>query len=104
MKNFALRRGVWYRALSRVERGVLDLTIRCVDSVKSPKLAEVLAAIIQKLQQAAENMNDRLTRTIGIPLVQKVSKIAVRWGNHSAKNWASNFQFAAFLAVMEKNR
>ena len=42
-KKSALRRGVWFRSLSRVERGIIDLTVRYVDNVKSSKLAKVLA-------------------------------------------------------------
>jgi hypothetical protein len=104
IKGYALRQGFWFRALNRVERGILDLTIKCLDKVKSPKLAEILTAIVQKLQQATENMIDRLVRTIGLPLAQKVSNIAVKLGNFGAKHWAQDLLFAAYLAVMEKNR
>jgi len=100
IKKFALRRGVWFKALNRIERGVLDLTMKYVDNVKSTKLAKVLTAIIQKLKQATESMVDRLMRTVGIALAQKSSSIAVGWGNVSAKSWASDLPFAAFLAVM----
>jgi hypothetical protein len=103
VKNFALRRGVWFKALSRIERGVLDLTIKCVDHVRSAKLLEVLIAIVEKLEQATESMVDRLMRVVGIPLSQKVSGLAVSWGNVSAKSWASDLSFAVFLAVMNKN-
>ncbi len=101
VKNFALRRGVWFRVLSRLERGVIDLTIKCVDSVKSLRLAGVLAAIVQKLQQATESLIERLTRTIGVPFAERISGIAVSWGNKTAKNWSSDLSFAAFLAVMK---
>ena len=104
VKNFALRRGVWFKALNRIERGVLDLTMKYVDNVKSTKLAKVLEAIIQKLKQATESMVDKLMRTIGIPLAEKISYIAAGWGNVSAKSWASDSQFAVFLAVMHINK
>lgn len=104
IKKFALRRGVWFKALNRIERGVLDLTMKYVDNVKSTKLAKVLEAIIQKLKQATESMVDKLMRTIGIPLAEKISYIATGWGNVSAKSWASDSQFAVFLAVMHINK
>ena len=31
----AVRRGVWYRVLDRVERGIISLTVDIVDRVKS---------------------------------------------------------------------
>jgi hypothetical protein len=98
-KKAAFRRGVWFRALNRIERGIVDLTMRYVDNIKSAKLAKVLTAIIEKLQQATESMADRLVRNIGIPLAQKISGIAVSWGNHAAAKWAQDRSFARFLVL-----
>ncbi len=98
-KRAALRRGIWYRALSRVERGVLDLTMKFVDSVRSTKLANVLTAIINKLELAMENTAERLVRLVGRPLAQKISNIAVSWGNRSAYGWADDRNFARYLAM-----
>jgi hypothetical protein len=59
-KKTALRRGVWFRTLNRVERGIIDLTVRYVENIKSTKLAKVVTAIIEKLQYAIESVADRL--------------------------------------------
>jgi hypothetical protein len=99
-KKLALRRGVWFKTLNRVERGIIDLTVQCVDSIKSVKLAKLLMVIIDKLQSAMESIFDRLVRTIGVPIAEKISCIATGWGNVSAKSWASDLSFAAFLAAM----
>ena len=104
VKQFALRRGVWFRTLSRVERGILDLTVQCVDSIKSGKLAKLLAAIIEKLRSAMESIVDRLVRTIGVPLAGKISRLAAGWGNVSAKKWASDLSFAVFLVISHTNK
>ena len=45
-KQAALRRRVWFSVLSRLERGVLDLTVKYVNNVKSATLAKVLTAIL----------------------------------------------------------
>ena len=103
-KKLALRRGVWFRALDRVERGIIDLTVRYVVCIKSVKLAKLVSAIIGKLQSAMESMVERLVRTIGLPLVEKISGIAAGWGNVSAKGWASDLSFAAFLALTHTNK
>jgi hypothetical protein len=97
-KRAAFRRGVWFRVLSRIERGVVDLTLRYVDNIKSAKLAKVLTAIMEKLQQTTENRTDRLVRLIGVPLAKKASGIAVSWGNLSAESWANDRGFARYLA------
>ena len=98
-KKLALRRGVWFKVLSRVERGVIDLTVKCVDSVKSRRLAKLLTAIISKLQSAMESVVDRLVRTVGLPLARKISNIAVSWGNRLASLWACDRSFGRFLVV-----
>jgi hypothetical protein len=73
--------------------------MRYVDNVKSTKLAKVLTAIVTKLQQATENMAERITRTIGLPLAQKLSNMAVSWGNHAAAEWIQDRNFARYLAL-----
>ena len=97
-RKLALRNGAWFRTLNRVERGIIDLTVRYVDNVKSAKLAKLLTVIIQKLKLATENMTERLVRTVGISLAKKISFIAVSWGNVSATKWAEDRAFARYLA------
>jgi hypothetical protein len=97
-KKVALRRGVWFRALNKVERGVLDLTVKLVDNIRSATLATVVTAILDKLTLAMESTVDRLVRTVGMSLAQKVSTIAVSWGNRLAHEWADDRDFARFLA------
>lgn len=102
-KKVALRRGIWFRSLSRVERGVLDLTARYVDCIKSTTLANVVTAILEKLKLASESIVDRLVRTVGFSLAQKISAVAVGLGNRSATHWAVNAEFARYLAVTQMN-
>ena len=96
-KKIALKRRVWFKLLTRVERGIIDLTVRYVDDIKSKKLAKVVTAIIGKLKSALESTVDRLVRTIGLPLARKISNIAVNWGNRLAFRWADDCSFAKFL-------
>jgi hypothetical protein len=98
-KKHALRRGVWFRALTRVERGIIDLTVKYVDNIKSTTLAKVLTAIMLKLQAITESMIDKLVRTIGLPLARKISNIAINWGNRLASMWADDPAFARFLLI-----
>ena len=97
-KKLALKRKVWFRSLNRVERGILDLTVRYVDNIKSTKLAKVVTAILEKLQVTIESIADKLARTVGLSLARKISIIAVSWGNHSASKWAEDRSFAKYLA------
>jgi hypothetical protein len=101
-KKAALRRGVWFKTLNRVERGIIDLTVRYVDNIKSLKLAKLVTAIIEKLQTTIENTANKLARTVGLPLARKISNIAVSWGNLSAFAWAEDLAFAKYLALLVK--
>jgi len=99
LKKSALRRGTWFRTLSRIERGIIDLTVKYVDNIRSQKLAKIVTAIVEKLQTATESTIERLVRSVGIPLARKISSIAVNWGNISASKWAGDLAFARFLAL-----
>jgi hypothetical protein len=102
-KRAALRCGVWFRALNRVERSVLNLTVRWVDRIRSAMLAKVVTAILIKLKLAMENAVDRTVRTVGRSLALKNSRIALRWGNSSAAEWAEDSAFARYLAITHMN-
>jgi hypothetical protein len=45
----------------------------------------------------------RALREVGFQRAQKLSLLAQKWGNTSAKSWASNLSFVHFLAVMHIN-
>ena len=104
VKKAALRRGIWYRALSRAERGVLDLTAKYVKHIRSTKLANLVTGLIEKLQIASQSIVDRLTHSVGLLLAQKISDVAVGLGNRWAASWAVDLEFARFLAVSNLNK
>jgi hypothetical protein len=99
----ARRRGVWFRMLSRVERGLIDLSIRVVEKVRSLVLARSLISVVEKLLDAMESEVARLMRTVGRQLAQKLSEIVQGWGYASARLWANDLGFIRYLAVMQKN-
>jgi hypothetical protein len=97
-KKLALKRRLWFKNLSRVECGIIDLTVRYVATIKSIKLANVVTAILSKLQSANESIVDKLVKKVGLALARKISEIAVNWGNHLASKWAEDHAFARYLA------
>lgn len=103
MRAKAIRRGVWFRTLTRSERAQVDLTIRVVQKVRSFLLARVLASLIKKLLEAMESMVVRMMRVVGSPLAEKLSQIAQNWGNASATRWAEDLGFIQYLTVMHIN-
>ena len=99
LRTRSLRKRVWYRALDRIERGLVDLTIRWVDNVRNCTMARVLLRILGKLVQALEHGMARVL-TVGRELALRASELAVRWGNTQAYTWRSDKVFWFGLARM----
>jgi hypothetical protein len=103
LKIKAMRAGVWFRALQRIDRVLIDLTIKVASNIRSSTLAKNILAIIKKLEGFLESSLLRAIRKVGVPLAQKLSEVAQKWGNTLAKSWPSDASFARFLAVMHIN-
>ena len=99
----AMRAGVWFRALPRIDRVLIDLTIRVASHIRSVTLAKNLLAVVRKLEGFLESSFSRAFREVGLPLAQKLSLVAQTWGNASAESWSSDSSFAFFLAVLHVN-
>src|SRR2546425_7058091 len=98
IKTRGLRRRVWYRALDRMERGLVDLTIRWVDKVRSGRMTETLVRILAKLAQALETgMGKVLGR--GRELALRASSLAVGWGNSQAYAWRHDESYGLALGL-----
>ena len=104
LRSKAKRAGVWFRALPRIDRVLVDLTIRVASSIRSFTLAKNILAVTKKLEGLMESSLLRAFRGIALQLAQKLSAIAQKWGNISAKKWASDISFVNFLAVMHINK
>jgi len=103
MKVRAIRRGLWFKVLSRTERASIDLTIKVVERVRSLLLAKVLGAIVRKLLDAMESRVARVIREVGSVLAEKLSRIAQSWGNKSAHHWKEDKSFMQYLAITYMN-
>ncbi len=104
LKFKAMRAGVWFKALPRIDRVLVDLTIKVAENIRSPHLAKSIFAVVGKLEGLLESSILKSLRLIGRSLAEKLSLIAQKMGNASAKIWANDLSFAFFLAVMHTNR
>ena len=55
----AYRKRVWYRAIDDLERGIINLTVRVVEDVKSHTLVQVLEGIVAKIRLACMSVYSR---------------------------------------------
>jgi hypothetical protein len=103
MKLRAIRAGVWFRALPRIDRALIDLTIRVAQRIRSATLTSSILSVAKKLENLLESKLTRAIRDIGLSLTCKLSLIAKNWGNNAAEVWASDLNFARYLAVIKLN-
>ena len=102
-RSRAMRAGVWYRSLPRIDRVLVDLTISVAKGVRSVSLARGLWSVLRKLEGVLESRVSRAVREVGFPVARKLSAVARGWGNGGAWAWASDLSFARYLAVMRLN-
>jgi hypothetical protein len=104
LKIKAIRAGVWFRALPKIDRVLVDLTIKVTENIRSSNLARSIFAVVDKLEGLLESSIVKTFRLIGRPLAEKLSLIGQKLGNASAEAWASDSSFALYLAVIQMNR
>ena len=103
VKSKAIRAGVWFKALRRIDRALVDLTIMVTSTITSVTLAKRLLVILGKLNGDIVGSFLTSNREFGANLAQKLSLLARQWGNIEAKKWPSDYGFVNFLAVMHGN-
>ena len=99
LRRDALRRRVWFSALKKRERSMVELTARCVDRVRSARLALVIGRIVCKVLKAFRSRFLERVEAVGYDLAAKICRIAVSWGYEAAATWRQDIYFVRFLGV-----
>jgi hypothetical protein len=99
----AMRAGVWFRTLPRIDRVLVDLTIRVAGTVRSFTLAKNILTVVRRLECVMEGRFLRTVREIGFPIASRLALIARKWGNGKAKDWEFDGGFARYLAALSLN-
>jgi len=100
----AVRQGIWFKALSRIERGILDLTLHCVARVRSRVLAGIVSDIIAKILKTLKPSFLEAAMRIGREIADEVCGVAEKWGNSDALRWKHDLDFVCFLGVTAVNK
>jgi hypothetical protein len=103
LKMKAIRAGVWFKALTRIDRVLIDLTMKVTQRVRSLSLTRSIMSVAAKLENLLEGKLARVIREFGFPLASELSILAQRWGNVDAEGWRSDFGFAQYLSVVKLN-
>lgn len=99
VKTRALRLNVWFKALSKTERAIINLTMKCVERVRSNFLETVISSIIDKILKALECQFLFKAEKAGREIAKQVGQIALKWGHKNAPVWELEIDFIRFLGV-----
>ena len=104
MRRRAIRKGVWFKALDNVERGILSLTARLVDKVESAVLGVELVKILNKLRDALKSGFVKQMEAFGFKRARELAKLALQWGHGAAQVWASDLSYVRYLTLIDMNQ
>jgi len=103
IRSRALRTRIWFKAISKVERAIVDLTIKCVEKIRSNILARIISTIVSKLLGSlGEDFMKRAER-IGCKIAESLCTLGERWGNKACSTWKCDKCFVKFLGVNALN-
>ena len=104
VRRRSLRKGVWYKSLDCLERGIISLAAQVVDRVQNVVLGVEIVKILAKLRDALKSELVRRMEEYGYERAKEIAAIAVEWGNRAAKYWVSEINLARYLSVMDLNQ
>ena len=99
IRSRSLRTRIWFRALSKVERAIVDLTIKCVEKIRSNILARTISTIVSKLLGSLEESFMKRAERIGCEIAESLCTLGERWGNNAFSTWKCDKCFIKFLGV-----
>jgi len=103
LKSRARKNGAWFETLSMTERAIMDLTIKCVERIRSPTLAKTITRIIGKLAETLHKTFIEKAQEIGTEISKRIVEIAQEWGNKKSSEWETDDDFIRFLGVTALN-
>ena len=104
VRRMALRRRVFFKALDGVERGILSISAKIIDSVKSGVLMIQLVKIISKLRDACKSDFVRHLERYGMERVRVVQSQAAGFGYRGADKLIGDFGFVRYLVFLDFNQ
>ncbi len=104
VRRQALRRRVWYSALDCVERGILSISAKVIEGVKSSLLNIQIVRIIAKLRDACKSGFVRHMERYGVERVRVVQAEAARLGYLGAAALSRDLGFIRYLMFLDFNQ
>ncbi len=104
IKRRAIRSRVWFKTLDGLERGIINLSVKVLDStVTLSRLDNVLSIIIAKIEDALKGEFEKRLESYGLNRAGEIVDIAIRLGHVSALGWLNDGNFARYVTFMSLN-
>jgi len=103
VKTRAMRQRVWFKTLSRVERAIIDLTIKCVEKVRSKILSRIVSKIVSRILEFLEESFLTRAERVGRKIAERLCVICEKWENKVYSTWKCDDGFIKFLGVNALN-
>lgn len=98
LKRRALRARVWW-GLTGVERGIVELSVRCRVKFVNLTLLRVLVKILARFSHLLESAFLKRVESVGRPIAERLSRLAYAWGNESALKWGDEAAYVRCLGL-----
>jgi len=95
---------IWFRALSKIERAIVDLTIKCVETIRSNVLTATISLIVAKILNSLEEIFMVRVEKVGRVIAKTISAFGEQWGNKSCAVWKNDEFFIRFLGITALNQ
>jgi hypothetical protein len=97
IRQKSIRRGIWFTALNGIERGIMNIVIKCVETVRSGTVLQTISAIVAKISNAMNFLTK--IEVLGKPMAEKLSSAFEKWGNQTARNWKHDRAYIRHLGL-----
>jgi hypothetical protein len=104
VRRLALRKRVWFSSLDNVERGILSIAAKVINTVKSSVLNFQLAKIIAKLRDACNGGFIKHLERFGMDRLRVIQAQAVKFGYLAANELTKDLDFINYLMFLDYNQ
>jgi thermostable 8-oxoguanine DNA glycosylase len=101
VRREALRKRVWYKALDSLERGILSIASKIIDSVRSMILDHQIVKIIAKLKSANKCDFIKHFERYGMERGRIIQSQAYSFGYVNASGLLKDIGFIKYLAFLD---
>ena len=101
IRRRAMRRGIWYRVLSDLDRGILNLSAVLLDDVRSVTLRVQIVSILAKLRDAFKSPFVRYVEKHGRERLRNVVECAIKFDYRDVESLRGDKGFMEYLMFLD---